>query len=63
MLPKTSGYITCSNEAKYMSFLTEDEQLQKSCNKEWDKISNIIQKWLYREQVFNEWIAMNEASP
>lgn len=44
MLPKTRGYIKCSNEAKYMSFLTEDEQLQKSCNKEWDKISNIIQK-------------------
>ena len=33
MLPKMSGYVTCFDEIKYISFLIEDEEWLKTYNK------------------------------
>ena len=33
MLPKTSGYVKCFDETKYMSFLIKDEELLKAYSK------------------------------
>ena len=60
MLPKISAYKRDSDETKYMSFSTKNEELLVNIQENiWDKVINIIKKRSDSEPVYDEKISRN----
>ena len=55
MLPKTSAHVKSYDcQTKWISFLIEDDDLLKTCNTIWDKVTADIKKIFDNEPVYNK---------
>ena len=54
MMLMMSGYVKSFDEPKYMSFLIKDDELLKTFNKIWDKVSSSVKKVFNSEPAYNE---------